>query len=91
MVAFICLLIPHSRQGTAQQGAEWGLIKAINPLFPTAFEATVDKLQLIRTALITKMKKKTFIKLMNYARFNTFSSELELIQNSNGVSTTHIG
>ena len=49
--------IPHSRQGTAQQGAEWGLIKAINPLFSTAFEATFDKRQLIRTTLISKMIK----------------------------------
>ena len=57
MVAIICLLIPHSRQGTAQQGAEWGLIKAINPLFFTVFEGTFDKLQLIRTTFIYKMKK----------------------------------
>ena len=48
---------PHSPQGTAQQGAEWVLIKAIDPLFSTAFEATFDKLQLIRTTLISKMIK----------------------------------
>ena len=47
----------YSFQGTAQQGAEWGLIKAINLLFSTAFEATFDKLQLIRTTLISKMIK----------------------------------
>ena len=33
----ICLLIPHSRQGTAEQEAEWGLTKATNPIFSTAF------------------------------------------------------
>ena len=49
--------IPHSRQGTAQQGVEWGLIKATNPLFSTALEATFDKLQLIRTTLIFKIIK----------------------------------
>ena len=58
MVGFTVCWIPHSRQGTAQQGAEWGLIKAINPLFSTAFEASFDKLQLIRTTLISKMIKK---------------------------------
>ena len=57
LVAFTVCWIPHSFQGTAQQGAEWGLIKAINPLFSTAFEATFDKLQLIRTTLISKMIK----------------------------------
>ena len=36
------------------RGAEWGLIKAINPLLSTAFEATFNKLQLIRTTLIYK-------------------------------------
>ena len=41
----------------AQQGVEWGLIKATNPLFSTALEATFDKLQLIRTTLISKMIK----------------------------------
>ena len=57
LVAFTVCWIPHSFQGTAQQGAEWGLIKAINPLFSTTFEATFDKLQLIRTTLISKMIK----------------------------------
>ena len=46
MVAFTYLPIPHSRQGIAQQGAEWGLIKAINLWFTTAFGATFDKPQL---------------------------------------------
>ena len=55
LVAFTVCWIPHSFQGTAQQGAEWGLIKAINPLFSAAFEATFDKLQLISTTLISKM------------------------------------
>ena len=57
VVGFTVCWIPHSRQGAAQQGAEWGLIKAINPLFLTAFEDTFDKLQLIRTTLISKMIK----------------------------------
>ena len=57
MEAIICLLISHSRQGTAQQGAEWGLIKDINPLFSTAFEATSNKLQLIGTTWISKIIK----------------------------------
>ena len=57
LVAFTVCWIPHSFQGTAQEGAEWGLIKAINPLFSTAFEATFDKLQLIRTTLISKIIK----------------------------------
>ena len=61
MVASISLLNSsrqiHSRQGTAQQGPVWGLIKAINPLFSTAFEVTFDNLQLIRTTLISKMIK----------------------------------
>ena len=56
-VGSIYLFAPHSRQGTAQQVAEWGLIKATNPLFSTALEATFDKLQLIRTTLISKMIK----------------------------------
>ena len=53
----LSLSLSHSRQGPPQQGAEWGVIKAINPLFSTAFEATFDKLQLIRTTLISKMIK----------------------------------
>ena len=57
LVAFTVCWIPHSFQGTARQGAEWELIKTINPLFSTAFEATFDNLQLTRTTLIYKMIK----------------------------------
>ena len=42
-------------QATAQRGAEWGLIKAINPLLSTVFEVIFDKLQLIMTTLISNM------------------------------------
>ena len=71
VVAIICLLIPHSHRGTAQQGAEWGFIKSTNPLFSTAFDATFDKLQLTRTTLISKMKK-NFTKIINYTRIDIF-------------------
>ena len=78
MVTFICLLNSPLPPGYCSAGGWVGLIKAINPLFSTTFEhveATFDKLQFIRTTLISK-NDKNLIKLINYDRIDIFHQKV---------------